>query len=220
MDQLMQLVKSRLPLLVRRAKEPRPLMALAFMLGSLAAGCGGGDGSSAGSPQIGSAPSSRTAPGVAPRGQPRSRRAASGGAYAGRHPTPGGASRARTPAAPPHTPQQRRNYTAVVATVRAVVAGIDGHDASICSNVFTRHYVESVNGLKGQAALSACEKQIRAFRGKLDLVRIERVDGNDRVAVVRFVTSLDGGKATTEILELVRTGGRWGVYAALRRGKK
>jgi len=103
-----------------------------------------------------------------------------------------------------------------VATVRAVVAGVAAHDPSICSRLFTQHYVESVNGLKRATALSRCRQQVGAFRGKLSLVRIDQVQGNNRAAIVQFVTTLSS-KTTMQILQLVRSGESWKVYAALRR---
>jgi hypothetical protein len=117
---------------------------------------------------------------------------------------------------PPRTAQQRRDYGAVVATIRSVVAGVGAHDASICTRLFTQHYVESINGLKGAASVSRCQQQIGGFRGTLSLVRIEEVRGNDRAAIVQFVTTLDS-KTTTQILQLVRSGDTWKVYVALRR---
>jgi hypothetical protein len=157
----------------------------------------------------GSAPDSRR---QSPRRPRRSRpRPPAGSAYAGSN-----APAHRLGGRPPHTPQQRRNYAAVIATIRAVVAGTAAHDPSICSRLFTQHYVESVNGLKGAAALSRCQQQIGAFRGELKLVRIEHVQGNDQAAIVRFVTTLKT-KGTTQILQLVRSGDSWKVYAALRR---
>jgi hypothetical protein len=205
----------------RRVVEARALMALALTLGLLAAGCGGGNGSSSGTPRAGGRSTGATSPGTPSRRHSRAsshHRVTSGTAYAGRQPTSGGGARTPPPPPPPHTPHQRHNYAAVVATVRAVIAGIDANDASICSRLFTRHYVESVNGHKGSAALALCQQNIRAFRGKVNVVRIERVQGDDRFAVVQFVTTLQG-KTTRQTLQLVHTGGRWGVYAALRPAK-
>jgi hypothetical protein len=143
-----------------------------------------------------------------------------GSAYAGSNasgqPTHTNKSVARMRVRPPHTPQQHRDVTGVVATVRAIVAGIGAHDASICTRLFAQHYVESVNGLKGAAALSRCQQQIGAFRKGLKLVRIDLVRGNGQTAIVQFVTTLDT-KTTTQILQLVRSGNSWKVYAALRR---
>jgi hypothetical protein len=119
---------------------------------------------------------------------------------------------------PPHTPQQRRSYAAVVATVQAVVAGIASHDPGICDRLFTLHYVESINGLKGTAALARCRRSIGAYRGAFKLVRIKQVQGDDRSAIVQFVTSMHAKRANV-IFQLVHTGDGWKVHAALRRVK-
>ena len=119
---------------------------------------------------------------------------------------------------PPHTPKQRRNYAGVVATIKAVVAGIGAHDPKICSSLFTDHYIQAITGQQGAAGVSRCRQQIGAFRQNLKFVKIGQVQGSDQGAIVQFVTTLDG-TTTTQVLQLVRAGKSWKVYAALRRVK-
>jgi hypothetical protein len=153
-----------------------------------------------------------------PAGSPKRRHRTAGGAHARPPAPPGDAQIKAPPAPPPHTPQQRRNYADVVATVKAVVAGIASHDPGVCSRLFTEHYVESITGQKGAAGLSSCRQQIGAFRQKLSFGKTEQVRGGDRAAIVQYTTTLNG-KASTQIFQLVRAGNSWKVYAALRRVK-
>ena len=205
----------------------RTLLALALSLCGLVAGCGGSGSSSTtagarsllGSPTASGSSHDRGArPRQRPSRSPQRGHRATGGAHAPPHAPPRHAQIKALPAPPPHTPQQRHNYADVVATVKAVVAGIAAHDPSICSGLFSEHYVESITGQKGAAGLSSCRQQIGAFRPKLSFVRTGQVRGNDRAAIVQYTTTLNG-KTTTQILQLVRVGNGWKVYAALRRVK-
>jgi hypothetical protein len=114
--------------------------------------------------------------------------------------------------------KQRRNYADVVATVKAVVAGISAHDPNICSGLFTDHYIQSITGQNGAPGLSRCRQQIGAFRQSLTFVKTGQVQGNSQGAIVQYTTSLNG-KTTMQTLQLVRVGNGWKVYAALRRVK-
>jgi hypothetical protein len=95
-------------------------------------------------------------------------------------------------------------------TVRDFVDATNRRDAErFCNELVTQGYLDSSTGLRGDAALKACEKDFRALRGlrlKLLKIRETKIDG-DRASVRAELEA--NGRRQVQLLRLREVDGRW-----------
>jgi hypothetical protein len=113
------------------------------------------------------------------------------------------------------THTQRADLSAVAQTAKSMVTALGADDASVCTKLFTQHYVEFGTGLKGTTAITRCQQSVRAFKGTLKFVGIEGIKVRGATALVQFVTRNDG-KLVRQISVLRRVRHGWRIDSALR----
>jgi hypothetical protein len=127
-----------------------------------------------------------------------------------------GRGRARTPRQRPASPDAAREIRRAQDAVRRLIDGIARRDASVCTELMTRRYVEQVTGLRGDAAIERCRHDVAEDGVDSELEVFGPAEIKDDRAIVRARVRI-GDKRYPRVYDMRRDArGAWRVDQLLQ----